>query len=393
MYNKILIRYGELTLKGDNKKDFINQLKQNILQYVPKSELKMEYDRAFTLYSENNLKALKYIFGISSYSPVYEVENNLKDIEEIIKKIINENSFKTFAIDSRRHNKNFPLTSAELNAYFGGVVLKNKTDNISVSLKNPDLKIYIEIRDKKTYVFTEYISGIGGMPVSSSGKVLHLISGGIDSPVAGYLLQKRGLKVTFLNFITPPHTDKKTTDKIDQIIQILSKYQGDAELIQINYTKLMNYIGLVSNQKYKITLMRRSFYRIANKLAKKLNIKAISNGESLAQVASQTLESIYTISQVCDIPIFRPLLSFDKNETIKIATKIETIQISIQKACETCELFAPKNPITKPTRDEVLILEKELAMLDSLENEAIESSKIKHYKKIIKTVIKSSNGL
>ncbi|BDX52911.1 tRNA uracil 4-sulfurtransferase ThiI [Metamycoplasma equirhinis] len=381
MYNKILIRYGELTLKGDNKKDFINQLKQNILQYVPKSELKMEYDRAFTLYSENNLKALKYIFGISSYSPVYEMENNLKDIEEIIKKIIDENSFKTFAIDSRRHNKNFPLTSAELNAYFGGVVLKNKTDNISVSLKNPDLKIYIEIRDKKTYVFTEYISGIGGMPVSSSGKVLHLISGGIDSPVAGYLLQKRGLKVTFLNFITPPHTDKKTTDKIDQIIQILSKYQGDAELIQINYTKLMNYIGLVSNQKYKITLMRRSFYRIANKLAKKLNIKAISNGESLAQVASQTLESIYTISQVCDIPIFRPLLSFDKNETIKIATKIETIQISIQKACETCELFAPKNPITKPTRDEVLILEKELAMLDSLENEAIESSKIKHYKK------------
>ncbi|WP_373435661.1 tRNA uracil 4-sulfurtransferase ThiI [Metamycoplasma equirhinis] len=381
MYNKILIRYGELTLKGDNKKDFINQLKQNILQYVPKSELKMEYDRAFTLYSENNLKALKYIFGISSYSPVYEMENNLKDIEEIIKKIIDENSFKTFAIDSRRHNKNFPLTSAELNAYFGGVVLKNKTDNISVSLKNPDLKIYIEIRDKKTYVFTEYISGIGGMPVSSSGKVLHLISGGIDSPVAGYLLQKRGLKVTFLNFITPPHTDKKTTDKIDQIIQILSKYQGDAELIQINYTKLMNYIGLVSNQKYKITLMRRSFYRIANKLAKKLNIKAISNGESLAQVASQTLESIYTISQVCDIPIFRPLLSFDKNETIKIATKIETIQISIQKACETCELFAPKNPITKPTRDEVLILEKELAMLDSLENEAIESSEIKHYKK------------
>ncbi|WP_373439806.1 tRNA uracil 4-sulfurtransferase ThiI [Metamycoplasma equirhinis] len=381
MYNKILIRYGELTLKGDNKKDFINQLKQNILQYVPKSELKMEYDRAFTLYSENNLKALKYIFGISSYSPVYEMENNLKDIEEIIKKIIDENSFKTFAIDSRRHNKNFPLTSAELNAYFGGVVLKNKTDNISVSLKNPDLKIYIEIRDKKTYVFTEYISGIGGMPVSSSGKVLHLISGGIDSPVAGYLLQKRGLKVTFLNFITPPHTDKKTTDKIDQIIQILSKYQGDAELIQINYTKLMNYIGLVSNQKYKITLMRRSFYRIANKLAKKLNIKVISNGESLAQVASQTLESIYTISQVCDIPIFRPLLSFDKNETIKIATKIETIQISIQKACETCELFAPKNPITKPTRDEVLILEKELAMLDSLENEAIESLEIKHYKK------------
>ncbi|TPR53907.1 tRNA uracil 4-sulfurtransferase ThiI [Metamycoplasma neophronis] len=378
MYQKILIRYGELTLKGENKKDFIQQLKKNILMYIPKEEVKAEYDRAFVNYSEKNLENLKYVFGISSYSPVYEVSSDLAAIENVVTNIIKEKEFGSFAIDARRHNKNFHMTSAELNMYFGGVVLKN-TENKTVNLKTPDLRIYIEIRDKNTYIFTDYIYALGGMPVHSSGKTLHLISGGIDSPVAAHLLQKRGLKVVFLNFITPPHTDKATTDKIDQIIDVITKYQGEATLFQVNYTKLMNYIGLVSNQKYKITLMRRSFYRIANKIAQKYNIKAISNGENLAQVASQTLESIYTISEVCTIPVFRPLLSFDKNETIKIAEKINTMPISIQKACETCELFAPRNPVTKPSREEAHRLEEELNLLDSLEDEAIENMEIKHY--------------
>ncbi|WP_315850231.1 tRNA sulfurtransferase [Mycoplasma struthionis] len=273
MYDKILLRYGELTLKGENRKDFINQIKANLQWYIKKEDIKMEFDRAFINYSLENLEALKYIFGLSSYSLVYECKSDLDEIEKIVLKIIKEKEFNSFAIDSRRHNKNFSMTSNELNMHFGGVVLKN-TENKTVSLKNPDLKIYIEIRDKSTYVFSDYIQGLGGMPTKSSGNVLHLISGGIDSPVATYLLQKRGLKVSFINFITPPHTDKSTTDKIDAIINLLLKYQGDATLYQINYTKIMNYIGLVSNQKYKITLMRRSFYRIANKIAKQKNNKS-----------------------------------------------------------------------------------------------------------------------
>ncbi|WP_369085875.1 tRNA uracil 4-sulfurtransferase ThiI [Metamycoplasma spumans] len=378
MYQKILIRYGELTLKGDNKKDFIQQLKKNLAMYIQKDDIKVEYDRAFIKYSPENFEALKYIFGISSYSPVFEVKNNLEDIEEVVKNIIKEKTFNSFAIDARRHNKNFHMSSSELNMHFGGVVLKN-TENKTVNLKSPDLKIYIEIRDYSAYIFIDYVYGLGGMPVFSSSKTLHLISGGIDSPVAAHLLQKRGLEVVFLNFITPPHTDKLTTDKIDRIINQITKYQGQATLYQINYTKIMNYIGLVSNQKYKITLMRRSFYRIANKIANKFNIKAISNGENLAQVASQTLESIYTISEVCDLPIFRPLLSFDKNETIKIAEKIDTMEISIQRACETCELFAPKNPVTKPNREEARRLEEELNLLDQLEDEVINEMQIKKY--------------
>ncbi|TPE56565.1 tRNA 4-thiouridine(8) synthase ThiI [[Mycoplasma] falconis] len=374
-YNKILIRYGELTLKGENKKDFINQLKQNLLLYIPKEQIKMEYDRAFLEYNELNLNALKYIFGISSYSCVYQTTHELVDIEEIVKYIISQKQFKSFAIKARRHQKQFPLTSAELNMHFGGVVLKN-TENKDVNLTNPDLTIYIEVRDKETYVFTDYIAGLGGMPVNTAGTALHLISGGIDSPVAANLLQKRGMKISFLNFITPPHTDSETTRKIDEIVSLLAKYQGNATLYQINYTDIMNYIGLVSNQKYKITLMRRSFYRIANKIANKFNIKALSNGENLAQVASQTLESIYTISEVCNIPIFRPLLTYDKNETIKIAEKINTMPISIQKACETCELFAPKNPVTKPNREEAQKLEAELKNLEVLEDQAIENMAI-----------------
>ncbi|WP_330463467.1 tRNA uracil 4-sulfurtransferase ThiI [Metamycoplasma gateae] len=375
---EILIRYGELTLKGENKKDFINQLRRNIELYIPKEELKVEYDRAFCKYSVKNLKSLKYIFGISSYSIVYKTSTNLDDIEKLVIEVAKENSFNSFAINSRRHNKNYPLNSSQLNMHFGGIILSNFSDK-KVNLTNADLTIYIEIRDKYTYVFSNYINGLGGMPVSSSGRVLHLISGGIDSPVAANLLQKRGLKVAFLNFITPPHTDEKTTQKIDDIISLLTKYQGSSTLFQINYTKIMNYIGLVSNQKYKITLMRRSFYRIAQKIAEKYNIKALSNGENLAQVASQTLESIYTISEVSNLPIFRPLLTFDKNETIKIANDIKTMDISIQKACETCELFAPKFPVTKPNREEVKKLEEELEKLNQLEDEVINEIIIKKF--------------
>jgi len=222
--------------------------------------------------------------------------------------------------------------------------------------------------------------GLGGMPMNTSGQTLHLLSGGIDSPVAANLLQKRGLKVSFLNFITPPHTDKTTEYKINEIVKILTKYQGDSTLYQINYTKIMNYLSLVENQKYKITLMRRSFYRIASIIAKQNNIMVLSNGESLAQVASQTLESICNISSVTNLQIFRPLLTNDKNETILISEKIGTYNISIIKACETCELFAPKNPITKPKINVIENLEKSLIEIENLESEAIKNMKIFNYK-------------
>ncbi|ACF07044.1 thiamine biosynthesis protein ThiI [Metamycoplasma arthritidis] len=376
MYQKILIRYGELTLKGQNKRDFINDLKRNLMFHIPKEQIKMEYDRAFLDFSLTNLDALKYVFGISSYSCVYEVESSLAAITSKVLDIAKQKyPFKTFAIAARRHNKNFEMNSNDLNRHLGCAILSNF--EVKVNLEEPDLKIYVEVRDASTYIFIDYIAGLGGMPLNSAGQVLHLMSGGIDSPVAAYLLQKRGLRINFLNFITPPHTDEKTTQKVDELIKVIAKYQGSAKLYQVNFTDIMNYIGLVSNQKYKIILMRRSFYRIAQMLAKKLHIKALSNGENLAQVASQTLEAIHTVSAPITLPIFRPLLSFDKNETIKIAEKIGTMPISILKACETCELFAPKNPIIKPTPEEASELEKELDKLPELEKLAVENVTIK----------------
>lgn len=381
MTKKILIRYGELTLKGENRKDFIKALKNNLLIYIEPSDINMEYDRAFLEYSDKNLNCLKYIFGINSYSIAYEVDNDLIMIEKVIFDLVKDDNIniKTFSINSRRHLKTFKLNSNELNIYYGDYISKIKP-NWRVNLKNPDLKICIEVRDKKTYVFTTSFIGLGGMPMNTSGQTLHLLSGGIDSPVAANLLQKRGLKVSFLNFITPPHTDKTTEYKINEIVKILTKYQGDSTLYQINYTKIMNYLSLIENQKYKITLMRRSFYRIASIIAKQNNIMVLSNGESLAQVASQTLESICNISSVTNLQIFRPLLTNDKNETILISEKIGTYNISIIKACETCELFAPKNPITKPKINVIENLEKSLIEIENLECEAIENMKIFNYK-------------
>nr|WP_318032920.1 7-cyano-7-deazaguanine synthase [Mycoplasmopsis cynos] len=241
-----------------------------------------------------------------------------------------------------------------------------------MNVHTPDQIFYIEVRSVKTFLFTNYIAGLGGLPVGVSGKVLHLISGGFDSPVAAFQMMKRGLRVEFLTFITPPQTDQKTIDKIVQLVKILNNYQNSCNLIIADYSHLMNYISFVSKESYKITLMRRSFYRIAEQIAKKHKILAISNGDNLGQVASQTLESLHTIGSATKLQILRPLLTFDKNQIINIAKEIKTHDISIIKANETCELFAPKEPITKPTIEQAIKLENELTNLLELEKELIE---------------------
>lgn len=369
MYNKILIRYGELTLKGKNRVNFIDTLASNI-RHKTKDKLEVEFDRMFLPYSQENLDALQYIFGITSYSPVIICAN---DIEEIKKQALNlaKNKNGTFKVAARRNNKSFQYQSSQINNIVGGFLLENNP-NLKVDVNNPDFIVYIEVRGKFTYVFSDFIQALGGLPVGVSGQVLHLMSGGIDSPVAAFELMKRGLKVNFLSFITPPQTDQATVNKMKELIKILTKYQNTSTFYLANYSALMNYIALVSNQAYKITLMRRSFYRIAAKLAQSKKILAISNGENLGQVASQTLESLYTISHDINMPILRPLLTNDKIETINLAKKIQTYDLSITKCNETCELFAPKEPVTKPNVQEALKLEEELNMLNDLEKECIE---------------------
>ncbi|QKT05333.1 tRNA uracil 4-sulfurtransferase ThiI [Mycoplasma sp. OR1901] len=375
MYKKILIRYGELVLKKKNRKTFINQLSNNITHIVGQKP-QVEFDRMYLDYSELALERLKFVFGISSYSPVIVTENNIENFKEDVMKLV-KNDSKTFKIESRRNFKGFEYNSGNINNILGTHVLKNT--NLKVDVHNPDQTFYVEVRKDQTYIFSNYISGLGGLPVGVSGKVLHLISGGFDSPVAAFELMKRGLKVDFLTFMTPPQTDQRTIDKIKGLVTTLSNYQVTSNLLIADYSYLMNYISFVSNESYKITLMRRSFYRIAEQIARKHNILAISNGDNLGQVASQTLESIYTIGSESSLPILRPLLTFDKNEIIKIARQINTHDTSIIKANETCELFAPKEPVTKPRIEVAKKLEEELNQIPELESDLL-NSKIEHIK-------------
>ena len=370
MYSKILIRYGELSTKGKNKMTFVRQLGKNIEMKTSEKPI-IEYDRMFLNYSIDNIDKLKKIFGIQSFSPVVSVKTNIEIIKEQIKKLCSKyNENLSFKVNVHRHWKGFEKTSMEFTSEMGAYILSiNK--NLNVDVRNPNLKFEIEIREDQTYLFFERIKGLGGYPVGINGKVLHLISGGIDSPIAALEMIKRGIHVDFLNFITPPHTDQKTLDKVNRIIKLINEYQGPSKLYRSNYTDLMNYIGLTSDQAYKITLMRRSFYRIANIIANKNNYIGISNGENVGQVASQTLESMNVIQSVSNLPIYRPILTSDKLETIEKAKSFGTYSISIEQAEEACELFAPKSPVIKPKIFVANKLENELNQLIEMETENI----------------------
>lgn len=384
MYDKILIRFGELSLKGKNKIFFINKLVTNIQNIcnIKFENIDIQIDRIFIPFSEENLNSLNYVFGISSFSPVIKSKTNLEVWKNIVLNL-ELNQYSTFKMNCRRKWKNFHMDSLELNNYFGSIILKNFA-KLKVDVKNPDIELNIEIHKDYSYIFWKKYIGLGGLPVGSSGKALHLLSGGIDSPVAAFEMMKRGVKLYFLSFISPPHTDEMTIKKIKLILEELNKYQSKSTLFLFNYTDLMNYIGLVSNQAYKIVLMRRSFYRIATIIANQKNCLAISNGENLGQVASQTMEAMKTIHSQTNLPVFQPLLTKDKLETIKQSEKLNLFNISIIKACETCELFAPNNPATKPTETTASNLEQELDMLLELEKKSIEKNIEKLHFKILK---------
>lgn len=371
---KILIRFGEISLKGKNKMNFVNILANNIKNIceVNKEDIIIKINRIYLQYSKNYYDKLKFVFGITSYSIVTEIKTNMKLIEKELMSIIQKEKTFSFKVETKRKDKNFSLNSMEINRHLGSYIVENSS--YYVDIHKPEIIIGIEIDKNFTYLFTSKKRGLGGMPVGSAGRVLHLISGGIDSPVAAYLMMKRGVKIDYLSFLTPPHTDEKTINKVSRIIELLNKYQGKSYCYSFDYSSIMNYISLTSNPSYKITLMRRSFYRIASKIAEKKNYLGISNGENLGQVASQTLESMQVIQKESSFPIYRPLLSFDKNETILIAKELGTYEISIEKAIEACELFAPKKPVTKPNIETCINLEKELKRLQELENAAIKEN-------------------
>ena len=363
MNKLLLIKYGELSTKKDNINYFIRTLKENIEASIKGIDVELIYDkgRMFIKTNEDNfdeiIDKLRHIFGIHEIVIAYELPNN--DIEELkssLVEIIKDKEIDTFKVETKRSNKNYPLTSMEISRILGGVVLKNK-ENVKVDVHNPNTYINIEIRLNNAYIYFDRIKGIGGYPVGSLGKGLLMLSGGIDSPVAGYLALKRGVRIEGLYFESPPHTSEAAKNKVIKLAQELSKYSGYVKLHVVNFTEIQETILKNCPHEYLITIMRRMMYRISERIAKNANAKVIVNGESIGQVASQTLKSMQVIEKVASLPIIRPLAVEDKIDIINLARKINTYDISIRPYEDCCTIFEVKDPTTQPNEEKVLEIE------------------------------------
>ena len=385
-YTDIIVRFGELFIKGKNKKNFIKILFKNIKNTLKKYK-KLTYEVLHDCiyinlnnnyrYYEKIILLLKNISGIHSLSPIIKINNKDNNKIDIIKKnvlfLIKNEKIKTFKIFCKRNDKKFYLTSYEITCQIATYIL-HKT-KFKVDIHNPDIVLSIIIKNEYIYFFSKKILANGGLPLGANGKVLVMLSGGIDSPVATYLLIKRGILVECIHFESPPYTKKAVIDKIKDILKEMNKFQATIKLHIINFTKIQLEIYKKINESYAITIMRRMMYRIAEILAKKNNCLAIANGESIGQVASQTLISMKNISSVTNELIFRPLCIFDKSKIIDIAKKINTYDISIRPYEDCCTLFEPKKPTTRPNINKIVFFEKKIDY-KKLITEAIENEKI-----------------
>ncbi|HCG74575.1 MULTISPECIES: tRNA uracil 4-sulfurtransferase ThiI [Staphylococcus] len=360
-YDHLLVRYGELTLKGTNRKKFVNQLKDNVKRaLIPLDgyHVKGKRDRMYVELDENAdmneiIRRLSKVYGIKSISPVIKTDKTEEAINESAVQLAQ--SFEkdtTFKIDVKRVDKSFPLDTYTLQREVGGKIL-SQTEDLTVNVKRPDHEIKVEIRLDAVYIYEEIIPGSGGLPVGTGGKTLLMLSGGIDSPVAGMEVMKRGVTIEAIHFHSPPFTSEKAKDKVIELTRILSERVGPIKLHIVPFTELQKQINKVVHPRYTMTSTRRIMMRVADAFVHKIGAHAIVNGENLGQVASQTLKSMYAINHVTSTPVLRPLLTLDKEDIIKKAKEIGTFETSIQPFEDCCTIFTPKNPVTEPDFDKV----------------------------------------
>ncbi len=343
-----------MTTKKDNIGLFLKALKDNVSHALKDHNVTIKQDsgRMFIFCEsndfENVLEKLKKVFGIHEMTIGYELENNdLEYIKSSLTELIGQKEFTTFKIETKRSNKKYPLESPEISKILGGIVLKNKP-NVTVDVHNPQVIIHVEIRIEKAYIYFETIKGIGGYPVGTLGKGLLMLSGGIDSPVAGYLAMKRGVKIEAIYFESPPHTSLEAKNKVKNLATILEQYNHEIKLHIIKFTDIQEAIYKQIPHEYLITIMRRMMYRISAIIASQNSCKIIVNGESIGQVASQTLTSMNAINRVVNLPVIRPLACFDKLEIIELAKKIGTFETSILPYEDCCTIFVPDHPVINP---------------------------------------------
>lgn len=362
MYDHVIVRYGELSTKGKNRKEFTQRLTNNIKRRLKDYQCltyNTLHDGLFIKLNGEDYSQIKKdlldVFGFAYFSGAIRVSRELDDIKKVSLELAQNSGKKTFKIATKRHDKSYPMRSDEINRALAGNILHNS--NLLVDVHNPELMIYVSVDKDFVYLMDEKIKGHGGYPVGINGKALVMMSGGIDSPVAGYMTMKRGLQIECIHFASQPYTSKQALEKVYTLARKISVSQENINIHVIPFTDLQLAIYKYVDEPYCITIMRRMMYRIADQICKNRKIKVITNGESIGQVASQTPESVSVIGKVSDTLILRPLCMMDKVEIIDIAKKIDTFETSILPFEDCCTIFDPKNPVTKPKENKCLYFE------------------------------------
>lgn len=381
MEELILVRYGEIALKGGNRSLFIKQLTRNIEKALQGIEYRLIKDRGrilvdLAMASEDMDRAidrLKKVFGIVSLSRVAKVDKDLDTIYKSVLEMVRSAQPKTFKVESRRADKSFPVNSQEICRQAGAFVLKN-SEGLRVDVHDPELLINIEIRDR-AYIYAGTEKGSGGLPTGTGGKGLLLLSGGIDSPVAGWMMAKRGVELEAVHFHSFPFTSERAKQKVIDLAEVLAGYTGGIRLYMVSLTDIQSSINRHCPAEQGTILTRRFMMKIAEKIAEKAKALALVTGESLGQVASQTLESIYVTDSCVNLPVFRPLIGMDKIEIIEKAREIETYELSILPYEDCCTLFLPEHPETKPRLEKILQSESHMEV-EALIQQAVETMEV-----------------
>ena len=383
MKTRILIRYGELSTKGRNKKMFTQKLASNIKKALvdfPQVKVIPDYDFMYLdlheAPEEAVIEKVKPIFGIQSISPVYIVEKDMEVAKKVVLDLLSQEDLegKTFKIMTRRSDHTFEMDTNQINLFLGDTVLEAFPD-IKVQLKQPDITVRIDVRREHLMVSLKTIQGAGGLPVGTSGRVMLMLSGGIDSPVAGYLAMKRGMEIQCVHFASPPYTSPQALEKTKLLAAKIARFGGSIQFLTVPFSRIQEEIKKSIPEAYLMTIMRRFMLRITDQLRENARALAIANGESVGQVASQTLDSMVAINDVTNTPIIRPVATMDKLDIIKVAEEIDTFELSIQPFEDCCTVFAPPSPKTKPKLEKARQYEARLDV-EGLIKEAVEGTVI-----------------
>lgn len=374
-YTEIMVRYGELSTKGKNRRSFIMQLAENVkrtLADFPKVKVHAERDRMHLLLNGEDSQAiilkLQKVFGIQNFSPSIRVEKDVEVLKEAVQTVMSEiyTGTETFKITAKRSDHQFIQDSNQLNLTLGNAVI-DRFPEIKVQMKKPDINLRVEIRMDGSYLSYETIQGAGGLPVGTSGKGMLMLSGGIDSPVAGYFAMKRGVEIEAVHFASPPYTSEQALQKAKDLTKKLTPYVGGIQFIEVPFTEVQEEIKKHVPQGYWMTITRRMMLRLTDAIREARHGLIILNGESLGQVASQTLQSMVAINEVTNTPIIRPVATMDKLEIIDVAQEIDTFELAIQPFEDCCTIFAPPQPKTRPKLEKVHLYEERLDITGMME--------------------------